>query len=69
MKIEMLFYMETEDDDEPMTKEQWKKELHSIVNEVSHHINKKHGAYVKNADGESSMEHEGEYEYKAKGGK
>ena len=63
MKIEMLLYMETEDDDEPLTKEKWEKELHSIVKEVCSHINKKHSTYVKNADGEVAFNKKGSYEW------
>lgn len=66
MKIEMLLYMETEDDDEPLTKEQWNKELNDIIMDVSDYINRKHCSYVKNADGEHSFEYEGSYEYNKK---
>jgi len=63
MIVEMRFWMETEDDDEPMTEEQWKKELESIVGDVSKHINKNHATYVKNADGEFATENMGTFNY------
>lgn len=56
--------METQDDDEPMRKEQWKKELHAIVKDVCNYINKKHSTYIKNADGEFAYNEKGQYEWK-----
>ena len=51
--------MDKEDDDEPMTEEEWKKEVRDIVKDICKYINKKHSTYVKNADGEFSFESEG----------
>lgn len=56
--------MDTEDDGELMTDEEWRKELHAIVWDVSEYLNRTHGAYVKNADGEVSLDTEGHYEFK-----
>lgn len=64
MKVEMLLYMETQDDDEPLSKEQWRRELHSIVKDICNRINKKHSTYLKNADGEFAIDEKGEYIWK-----
>jgi len=66
MQIEMLLYMDTEDDDEPMTDEQWDGELNEILIEVVNYIKKRHKTYVKNIDGEFATDKEGTYEFKKK---
>ena len=64
MNIEMLLFMETEDDDEPMTDEQWDGELNEILIEVVNYIKKRHKTYVKNIDGEFATEKEGCFKFK-----
>ena len=64
MNIEMLLFMETEDDDEPMTDKQWEDELYEILLDTVAHIKRKHKTYVKNVDGEVATEKEGQYDYK-----
>jgi len=60
MKIQMLFAMNTEDDDEPLTREQWKKELNDIVKDIERYINRKQSTFVKEAVGEYILEGAGE---------
>ena len=66
MKIEMLFMMETEDDDEPLTMEQWRKEMSEIIKDVKLYMEKKHRTYIRNIDGEYCLEQDGEYEHVGK---
>lgn len=66
MKIEMRLFMETVDDDEPLTEEQWKKELHSITQQITYQIEKDFKAFVKNVDGEVALESEGQWIWKKK---
>lgn len=64
MQIEMLLFMETEDDDEPLTDEQWDMELNEILIDTVNHIKRRHKTYVKNIDGEFATEKEGCFDFK-----
>lgn len=64
MELQMLLSMVTEDDDEPLTRKQWMKEMDDILVDVCNHINREHSTYVKKADGEYAFEDEGKYLWK-----
>lgn len=62
MKVEIRFWMETDEDpdeEEPRTYREWEEEIREIIKKASMHIEGHH--FVKNVDGEHLTEYEGEW--------